>query len=264
MNGLLSLLYHDVYSEYPGESGFEGGAADRYKLPLADFEVQLRRLDAMLETPPVLVTGPRDLVAHGVPVALTVDDGGLSYHSLVAERFEARGWRGHCFMTTGCIGRPGFLHKHHLRELHVRGHLIGTHSVTHPVRFAACAPEQMLQEWRDSRSALQDILGVDVTTASVPGGYFSARVARAAAAAGLTVLFTSEPETRVREIAGCAVLGRFAIRRGSSPDYPTKLLSNAPAARYGAWLSWNGKKALKALLGSGYAQLAGRTAHTDT
>ena len=262
MNGLLTLLYHDVYAEYPGESGFEGGAAERYKLPLADFEGQLQLLDEVLEAPPILVTGPRDLAAYGVPVALTVDDGGVSYHNLVAERFEARGWRGHCFVTTGSIGRRGFLHRHHLRELHARGHLIGSHSVTHPGRFAACAPEEMLREWRDSRSTLQDIIGAEVTTASVPGGYYSAHVARAAAAAGLTALFTSEPEIRGRELDGCVVLGRFAIRRGNSLDYPAKLVARAPSARYGAWLAWNGKKALKVLLGPGYAQLAERFAHT--
>src|SRR5882724_2225632 len=160
VNGLLSLLYHDVYAESPGESGFEGAAAERYKLPLADFEGQLRRLDRVLHDPPVRVTGPRDLIAHAAPVALTVDDGGLSYHSLVAQRLEARGWRGYCFVTTSCIGRRGFLHKHHLRELRARGHVIGSHSVTHPGRFAACAPEEMLREWRESRSTLQDILGV--------------------------------------------------------------------------------------------------------
>lgn len=262
MNGLLSLLYHDVYVDSPEESGFEGSAAQRYKLPLTDFEGQIRRLGEVLDDPPVLVTGPRDLAARGIPVALTVDDGGLSYHSLVAQRLEARGWRGHCFVTTGWIGQRGFLHKHHLRELHARGHVIGSHSVTHPGRFAACAPEEMLREWRESRATLQDILGAEVITASVPGGYFSVRVAHAAAAAGLTALFTSEPEIRVHEIGGCAVLGRFAIRRGNSLDYPAKLAARAPGARSGAWLAWNGKKALKALLGPGYAQLAGRFVHT--
>ena len=262
MNKLLSLLYHDVYAESPGESGFEGAGAQRYKLPLADFEGQIRRLGEVLDDPPLLVSGPRDPAARGLPVALTVDDGGLSYHSLVAERLEARGWRGHCFVTTARIGRRGFLHKHHLRELHSRGHLIGSHSVTHPGRFAACAPEEMLREWRESRATLQDILGAEVTTASVPGGYFSAQVARTAAAAGMTALFTSEPEIRVRELGGCAVLGRFAIRRGDHPDYAAKLVLGAPGARYGAWLAWNGKKALKALLGPGYAQLAGRFVHT--
>ncbi|MGE5624334.1 MAG: polysaccharide deacetylase family protein [Bacillota bacterium] len=259
MNRLLALLFHDVFVDDPGESGFDGAGAARYKLPLADFDAQLAGLEAALPCPPALLAGAyRE--GPGTPVAITVDDGGVSYHSLVADRLEARGWRGHCFVTTGFIGRRGFLQKHHLRELHARGHGIGSHSVSHPARFSACAPRVMSREWSDSRRALQDILGADVTMASVPGGYFSSHVARAAAEAGLSVLFTSEPETQVREIAGCTVLGRFTARRGCPADYPARLVRGSPAARYGAWLAWNAKKALKAALGDAYPEIAGRVA----
>jgi peptidoglycan/xylan/chitin deacetylase (PgdA/CDA1 family) len=254
----LSLLYHDVYNTAPGESGFVGAGADRYKLPLAEFERQIENLDAVLGMPPVLVT--QTVAGQGVPVAITVDDGGLSYHSEVAERLESRGWRGHCFMTSDWIGRPGFLHKHHLRELHRRGHVIGSHSASHPARFATCKPDQMLKEWRDSRAELQDVLGATVTVASVPGGYFSAKVAETAAEAGFTGLFTSEPETRVRRIAGCTVYGRYAIRRGDGSGYAAALAARRPGAVYPAWLKWNAKKLLKAALGAGYPQLAGRLA----
>lgn len=257
MTRLLSLLYHDVYVDHPAESGFGGAAAERYKIPLSDFEQQLAGLDRVLARAPVLVTGSGGAVDGEVPVALTVDDGGLAYLSLIADRLEARGWRGHCFVTTDRIGRPGFLHKRHLRELQARGHVIGSHSASHPGRFAACSPQEMLREWSSSRRVLQDILGNDVTTASLPGGYFSARVARTAAQAGLEALFTSEPETRVREISGCAVFGRFAIRRGNGADYPARLVARAPTALYGAWLGWNAKKGLKALLGPGYPGFAG-------
>ncbi len=259
MKRLLSLLYHDVYAVDPTESGFAGAGADRYKLPLPEFDLQLAGLAFVLDAPPVVITQPQ---AEGteVPVAITVDDGGLSYHSEVADRLEMRGWRGHCFMTSDWIGRPGFLDKHHLRELHARGHVIGSHSASHPARFAACKPSEMLREWRESRAELQDVLGAPVTTASVPGGYFSARVAETAAEAGLTTLFTSEPETRVRRIGGCTVLGRYAIRRGDDSGYAAELAARKPSAVYAAWLKWNGKKVLKAMLGAGYPQLAGRLA----
>lgn len=256
MRRLLSLLFHDVYEVQPEESGFTGTAAERYKLPLVDFEEQLRRLAEVAAGPLWLATRPG--VVGGPALALTVDDGGVSYHSLVAERFEARGWHGHCFVTTGRIGRRGFLHARHLRELHARGHVIGSHSMTHPARFASCPQQEMLREWRDSRRALQDILGAEVNAASVPGGYFSARVAKAAAAAGFSVLFTSEPETRVRKIAGCSVFGRFTLRHGSRRDQAARLASGEPAALYGAWAAWNAKKMLKALLGPGYPQIAAR------
>lgn len=241
MKRTLALLYHDVYATDPGESGFVDPGAQHYKIPLRDFESQLDRLAA---------------VEVSTPLLLTVDDGGVSFYTRVAERLEACGWRGYCFMTTGWIGRKGFLDAVQLRELRARGHVIGSHSISHPQRFATLAPIEMLREWSDSRKALQDVLGDDIDCASVPGGYFSRRVAVAARAAGFTRLFTSEPETRVRDMAGCRVYGRYTLRRGDAADLPARWARGEPTALWAAWLAWNGKKALKALLGASYPKLA--------
>lgn len=262
MSRLLTLLYHDVYRNDPAESGFLGAGAARYKLPLAEFDLQLERLAAVLDQSPVLVTGERS--PESKPrVAFTVDDGGVSYFTDVADRLEEHGWRGHCFVPTGRIGRGGFLHTRQLRELHARGHLIGSHSVTHPSRFAACTPVEMLNEWRDSRATLEDILGAPVTTASLPGGYFSKQVAEAADQAGIRHLFTSEPESRIHEVGDCHVYGRYTIRRGDVPDYAARLVSGETTAVCGAWLKWNAKKVPKALLGADYAGLAALAARFE-
>lgn len=241
MKRALALLYHDIYAADPGESGFAALGAQHYKIPLREFESQLARLSA---------------VEASTPLLLTVDDGGVSFYTEVAKRLEARGWRGYCFMTTDWIGRKGFLDAAQLRELHARGHMIGSHSVSHPPRFASLAPVEMLREWSDSRKVLQDILGADVDCASVPGGYFSRRVAVAARAAGFTRLFTSEPERRVRDVMGCEVYGRYTLRRGAAADLPARLARGEAAALWTAWLAWNGKKSLKAVLGTSYPKLA--------
>ncbi|HSN18137.1 MAG TPA: polysaccharide deacetylase family protein [Gammaproteobacteria bacterium] len=262
MNRLLSLLYHDLYRTSPVESGFLGAAADRYKLPLPEFDLQLERVAAVLDEAPVLVT-EHQLNAARPRVTITVDDGGISYYTDMADRLEERGWRGHCFVATGWIGRGGFLHTRHLRELHRRGHLIGTHSVTHPGRFAACTPVQMLNEWRESRATLEEILGTAVTVASVPGGYFSQQVAEAADEAGIKHLFTSEPESLVRKVGSCHVYGRYTVRRGDGPDYAARLVTGVPTAVCGAWLKWNAKKLPKAILGAEYAGLAALAARFE-
>ena len=83
----------------------------------------------------------------------------------------------------------------------------------------------MRREWSDSRDALEDLLGHPVTVASVPGGYFSAAVANAAADAGLRVLFTSEPTTKVSSHEDCTVIGRFTIRRGHAPDMAQRFVA---------------------------------------
>src|SRR5688572_15916675 len=135
MMQVISLLFHDVYADDPRESGFSSEAAVRYKLAIRDFDRQLAGLARARGDSPSLIADvigglPGGLKASGyqVPYVFTVDDGGVSYYTLIADRLEARGWRGHCFVTTDAIGTRGFLTAAQIRELDARGHIIGTHS----------------------------------------------------------------------------------------------------------------------------------------
>jgi len=242
----VSLLFHDVYVSDPPESGFRSPAADRYKLSLRDFEAQLDGL----------VTLRIPVAGGATSTFMTFDDGGVSYYTLVADRLEALGLRGHCFVTTDFIGERGFLTSQQIRELDARGHVIGTHSASHPSRFNALAGIEMQREWSESRKRLEDILGHPVTAGSVPGGYFSRAVADAAAQAGLMTLFTSEPTRRASLRHGCRVIGRFTIRRGHSARMARRFASAAPWARCGAWLGWNAKALVKPVLGPSYSRVA--------
>ncbi len=244
MNSLLSVLLHDVYVADPAESGFPGAAADRYKLSVKQFETQLAGLATVRKDWPILVTEQK---SDDVGFAITVDDGGTSYYTLIADRLEALGWRGHCLVTTGAIGCRGFLRAREIRELRARGHVIGSHSVTHPLRFSALSRTDMLREWRESREMLADILGEDITTASVPGGSFSSAVAGTAREAGIRHLFTSEPQTRVSVIEGCTVLGRYTIHAASKPDFAGRLGCLQTAARFQEWVVWNAKQRAKSV-----------------
>jgi len=235
---LVSLLFHDVYADDPSESGFAGAAADRYKLPLAAFERQLDGLARARRDAPLLVDD-RTVAVGRTAFAITIDDGGVSLYTQVADRLERLGWRAHCFITTGRIGERGFLAPSQLRELRARGHVLGSHSASHPTRFGALSPREMVKEWGESRAALQDLLGQDVTVGSVPGGYYTPRVAAAAAEAGLRVLFTSEPETRRLRGPGRRA-GAFDIaprvgglEREESGQAPAGRGLSAPGLRHG-------------------------------
>jgi peptidoglycan/xylan/chitin deacetylase (PgdA/CDA1 family) len=255
---VLALLFHDVYRRTSAESGFSDLGAEHYKLALPAFERQLASLARVRAERPVLMPVARADAPAAVPFTITVDDGGVSFHSMVADRLEALDWRAHCFVTTAYIDRPCFLGSAQIRELRRRGHVIGTHSVSHPRRFSACGRAQMLREWSESRKALADVLGEDVTIGSVPGGYFSALVAETAAEAGLSVLFTSEPEIRVRTIGGCVVVGRFTVRSGAGDDFAARLGSLDRRLRASEWLLWNAKKTARTVLGTAYPRLAAR------
>ena len=133
---------------------------------------------------------------------ITFDDGGASaLHA--GEELARRSWRGHFFIATDLVGRPGYLDWDGVRAVAGMGHVIGSHSCSHPDRMAACSWDQLMDEWSGSAAMLAQELGHPVPTASVPGGLYSRSVGRAAAAAGFTSLFTSLPSQRLRSIDGC-------------------------------------------------------------
>lgn len=226
----------------PAESGFQSPAADRYKLSIADFEQHLSNLS--------------HVASPALPFSLTFDDGGESYYTTIADILEHRDWRAHCFVPTDFINGRGFLSGRQIRELDARGHQIGAHSASHPARMSACDDAVLLDEWTRSVDALQQILGRAVRLASVPGGYYSKAVAEAAAAAGIRTLFTSEPVTRPITVAGCTILGRFAIRRYNAPTLSARLVTAAPWTRWTLWFDWNAKALGKSLLGPAYMRVA--------
>jgi peptidoglycan/xylan/chitin deacetylase (PgdA/CDA1 family) len=234
-------MYHDVIPrETPGASGFPGPDAGRYKLTVEAFTAHLAALRGL----PVGLADP--FPEGAIPLLLTFDDGGASAYDPVAGLLEERGWRAHFFVAAAFVGQPGFLTKPQVRELRQRGHLVGSHSWSHPRVMRACSPEQLRREWRRSADELAELLGEPVRAASVPGGYYSPAVAEAAAEAGIRVLFHSVPVTRVRREGGCLVLGRYAVMAGMTAARCAALARGRRLAVLRAWLEWNAKEATKA------------------
>lgn len=252
----LGLLYHDLVEGNDfGASGFPGGDADRYKLDVGEFAQHLQAIaSATSKKPGSALDLLRSPAAAEPLVLVTFDDGGVSAHSYAAGLLEDLGWPGHFLVTTDRIGSPSFMTREHIKSLRRRGHIIGSHSVSHPARMSACGWRELTREWRESRDALSEILGEDVTVASVPGGYFSTRVARAASAAGIRLLFTSEPTTRCRVVDECLIVGRYCFQRGASSRTAAQIARGAWSPRLRSWLSWNAKKVAKRVGGDLYVR----------
>jgi peptidoglycan/xylan/chitin deacetylase (PgdA/CDA1 family) len=249
----LALEYHDVVSgDDFDESGFPGAGPASYKLQSCDFERHLDGIARRAPRAPERVPDWFDARPPHRPLFLTFDDGGAGAHSCIAPALEAKGWRGHFFVTGNRVGTRTFLSPSQLRELHDRGHVIGTHSQTHPTRMGACSTEQIREEWRESVALLTEILGAAVTIGSVPGGYFSRRLAEIAAEVGMKMLFTSAPTTRCVNIEGCLVLGRYTLRRWSSAQTAGALGSGAWVPRASQQIVYGGLNALRSMLGDHY------------
>jgi peptidoglycan/xylan/chitin deacetylase (PgdA/CDA1 family) len=222
---LAGFGYHDVTDKVT-ESGFQRDAAVPFKLSPEQFREHLDRLGAGL-APPALVT-EIDLIRAGRHVLLTFDDGGKSALR-ISEELCRRGWRGHFFITTSLIGRRTFLSSNEIRELRSCGHVVGSHSHTHPDIYRDLDWERMVVEWRQSCDVLAQHLGEPCVTAAVPGGEISSAVLRSADVAGLRYLFTSEPWLRPRIVGGCWILGRFCPKASTSPAEIAEL------ARFRGW-----------------------------
>jgi peptidoglycan/xylan/chitin deacetylase (PgdA/CDA1 family) len=246
----LAIMYHDVVENGDFESsGFPGEGAHVYKLRREDFE---RHLDAIAKA----TTEVRTVCQlEGRPVLLTFDDGGVSSLHPIADLLESHGWRGHFFITTDRIGTPGFLTEAQLRELHRRGHIVGSHSRSHPTRMAALTRAELDGEWRESLARLSGVLGDTVKVASVPGGYYSREVGESAAAAGVEALFTSEPTSRVGMLNGCRVFGRYVVQRGMRPEWSAGFAAGSPGRCWRQSALWKIKRIAKSLGGGMYLQL---------
>ena len=250
----INLLYHDVTS--PGAddaSGFAGAEAARYKLTPKEFAAHLDKIAGSVTGPAQTTADPASLQAW----TITFDDGGVSAITVIADELERRHWRGWFFVATDFIGQPGFCTREQLRELYRRGHVIGSHSCSHPERISGCSWSQLQDEWSRSCAVLAEIIGARITSGSVPGGFYSADVARAAAEAGIKLLFNSEPTTGEFTVDGCRILGRYNIYRGMSAADATALLTS-PLRRWRQSAFWNAKKAAKTVAGPLYKALRRR------
>ena len=260
---VISLGYHDVVELATHQtSGFAGADAALYKLEPDQFDRHLVAISKVVYDRPILVT---DLMADKAtparPWMITFDDGGVSSYNLIADRLEMIGWRAHFFIATDYIGAPAFMSREQIRDLHRRGHIIGSHSCSHPLRFAARPRAELKREWKESVNVLSDLLGEQVRIASVPGGQYARLVAETAAAAGLEALFTSEPTARRAEIDGCIVLGRYTIQRWMSHKLAAGMASGQFAPRLKQLLWWNTKKVVKSLCGEYYLKVRKAVAH---
>lgn len=234
-----ALMFHDIVEVGAEDaSGFTGRDAALYKVTPERFEQQM--------------AGIARLAPERRP-AVTFDDGGVSAMN-AADALERHGLTGFFFVTVDFIGASGFINAHQIGDLHRRGHIVGSHSCSHPLRMAHCSPGRLLDEWTRSRTALSRLIGNEVTVASIPGGEFSPAVAEAAAQAGITVLFTSEPTRATRVISGLRVRGRFTIRHHTSVHATMNLARDGGLAAARQQIAWTLKKLSKRLVGARYLE----------
>jgi len=134
-------------------------------------------------------------------VALSFDDGMDDNYSVVLPVLREHGLRATVYVTTGLIGEPNpwmapesgarMMTVDELRELAAAGVEIGAHTVSHP-DLSRLGFDECLREMRQSRDALERMLGVEVRTFAYPSCHYGPAAVEAARAAGFTAAVTCQ------------------------------------------------------------------------
>ena len=208
---VVTFLYHEV-SDDPGVTGFIRKSNLPYKHKNDEFVDNLKAIKNTQIIPSTIKNINEISAKH--KILLTFDDGGKSAMH-IADLLEKYNWLGHFFITTSKIDSSTFLKKVDINELFKRGHIIGSHSHSHPTPFSRLSVKEMTKEWLTSISILENIVGSKITCGSIPGGDMNKNTIESAKISNVKYLFTSEPINRIWVENEIILFGRICPKAGT-------------------------------------------------
>ena len=233
------LMFHDVYETNPSESGFPRASSNSFKVSRPDF---IRFIDTLI------------LKAYKINIPLsniilTFDDGGSSF-LWIARELSKRGLVGHFFISTGYIGTHGFCSKDDLKEIDSLGHVIGSHSHTHPERISSLPIDTLKKEWNEATTFIQNLLGKGIVEASIPGGYYSIESVNILRELGYKTIYTSKPTNLIKFYQGVEITGRYTIRNNQPIEQYLSYIDKVSFLGIKMLLRWQSLEIIKKLFGS--------------
>ena len=152
------------------------------------------RLGFSLSTPPAMFRGQMQYLAdHGFhvislhqaviaiknhsglparPIVLTFDDGYADFFTTAVPILQSHGFTATTFVISGRMGWAGFMTPSQVVAANAMGFTIGAHTVDH-VALAAQAPARATWEMKQSKLALENLLGHPVLDFAYPYGSFN-------------------------------------------------------------------------------------------
>ncbi len=206
------LMYHEIERDGRPLCSDDPGYV-RYVVHEDAFRSQLARLrDRNLRGVSVGAAAANHHDEHNI--VITFDDGCGSDLLIAAPLLAAEGFSATFYITTGFLGRPGFLTQPQVRELSDLGFDVGCHAATH--RYLTDLPTNELDsEIRGAKQALESMIGRAVEHFSCPGGRWDARVERVVHEAGFQSMATSD----IGLSDSCdRRLNRLAVMRATTMD----------------------------------------------
>jgi peptidoglycan/xylan/chitin deacetylase (PgdA/CDA1 family) len=166
-------------------------------------------------------------------IIITFDDGNYSDYSIAFHILKKYRFVATFFVTVGRIGTRDYLDWDHLKEMIDGDMSIQSHSLNH-LFLSDLSKDNLREELTESKRILEDKLSLPIYFISLPGGFYSQQVLKAAQGSGYKGVATSGPGFNDLESLGgkFKLYKRFAITRETRMDnfqeiVHARLLSNA-------------------------------------
>jgi len=225
MNPVQILMYHRV-GYFPGRVKSHGALychLPRFKAQMSMFKWLGYQVISLDEAVAGLAGG---LALPDKPLVLTFDDAYVDFLEQAAPVLKAHGYPATVYAVSNLIGQTSswdagigpdpapLMTASQLREVQDMGFSIGSHSCSH-VRLAQLADDRIASELRDSKSALEDMLGRRVDHFCYPYGSHDLRCVEATAQAGYLSATTCQRGAATPQDDPLS-LPRKAVSRGDS------------------------------------------------
>ena len=184
------LLYHEV-TDFPERTRKIRKMSPADSLLTKQFEEQMAYLS---DRPNTKVVTADDIFAEvqvsAQKVVLTFDDGFIGNYLFAFNILEKYGYQATFFVTVDNISRNRYMSWDQLGALHKNGHLIQSHTMTHPM-LGECDESQITYELETSKKIIEDRIGAPVKYLSLPFGSSNKRVITIAKQLGYQGIFAS-------------------------------------------------------------------------
>jgi peptidoglycan/xylan/chitin deacetylase (PgdA/CDA1 family) len=223
------LAYHEIlptHSEYV------------YRVASSSFENHLS-----------FVCSVRKNALVGTVLQITFDDGHRSNYENAFPILERFGVKATFFILAGRTGSTAaYVSWKQAREMAAAGHLVESHGWSHRM-LTQCSSSELERELAGSKCEIQDRLGIEVDSISVPGGRWNERVADACARAGYKHLYHSNPWAPSSRRNSISLQGRNMVTRRMDSRQLQKLMQINGVERKYRHAGYATKETVRLLLG---------------
>ena len=165
-------------------------------------------------------------------VVITVDDAGKGNHQFMLPVFKNLGLKVYIFVPTCFISkgseRSSYMTAAQIKEFADDGHIVGSHSHTHPENISLLSRNEIIDEWKKSKEILENITEKKVVSGSIPGGFYSHSQLHIMKDLGYKEIFNSIPTFKEKNLDNVKLAGRFSIENHTTNGDFEKILKMSP------------------------------------